>query len=446
MCVVWLTHCGITKRISWVKSNLGMLETTIPNQLNENHAYKDIYEQFVNEASFLWILRSIAINEPHNDINDIIALENRIVAQLDGLMTSLEIGWEVCEEALELSEPGEVFTATIIAMRSHESSKVKLAVDVGLSSSSTMRGLISAMGWLSDDIADLWIERFLNGKDLKHKYIGIAACSVRRTDPGNALLSIFKREDCIQDINLYSRAIRLVGELRRQDCMPFISKEINSDDKLIRFWANWSAVLLGQHSSIENLKSYVLTNNVLQDLAIQLAFRVLAIDSAREWISELSKDESQIRAVIKAIGVLGDPHAVNWLINKMSDPLYAKLAAESFSYITGVDFDNNKLSITEPENYPTIPNDDMYDDIVGLDEDENLAFPDADKVTSIWQKYGQKFIVGKRYFMGQLITSELLKERLQNGTQRQRHAAALELAINENGIPLINTRAKVSTI
>jgi len=423
-----------------------MLETSIPNHLNMNNPYRNIYEQYVNEASFLWILRSIAVNEPHNDINDIMELENRIDAQLNGLMTSMEIGWEVCEEGLVLCEPGEVFTATIIAMRSHESTKVKLAVDVGLSSSSTMHGLISAMGWLSEDIANTWIERFLSGKDLRHKYLGIAACSARRKDPGDTLLSILKREDCIQDVMLYSRSLRLVGELRRQDCMPFIAKAINSDDQIIRFWANWSAVLLGQYSSIENLKPYVLKPGALQEMAVQLAFRVLAVDSAREWISELSKDKNQIRAVIKAIGVLGDPHAVNWLINKMKDPLYAKLAAESFAYITGVDFDNNKLSITEPDNYPVIPSDDIYDDIVGLDDDENLAYPDSDKVASIWQKYGQKFIVGKRYFMGELITSEVLKVKLQNGTQRQRHAAALELAINENGMPLMNTRAKALKI
>ncbi len=420
-----------------------MLDQSIPNHPAMHHAYHNIYEQYVHEASFLWILRSIAVGEPHNDINDILTIENRIVVQLDGLMTSMDLGWQVCEQALEILEPGEMFTAMNIAMRSHDSAKIKIAVDAGLSSKAALPGLVSAMGWLTNDIANSWIERFLNGKDMRHKYLGIAACSVRRTDPGDALLAILKREDCIQDVNLYSRALRLVGELRRQDCMPLINGAINSDNDVSQFWANWSAILLGQHANVSYLKPYVFKPGALQDKAIQLAFRVLPVEKAREWISEMAKDEKQSRAVIKSIGVLGDPHAVNLLINKMNDPLYAKLAGEAFMYITGVDFQSNNLVISEPDDYPQIPTDDTYDDIVGLDEDENLPFPDAEKVTSIWQKYGQKFIVGKRYFMGKLITPEFLKECLQNGTQRQRHAAALELAVNESGLPLLNTRARV---
>ena len=402
------------------------------------------YEQYINESSFLWILRSISINEPHNDSNDIAALEGRIEAQLNGLMTSIDIGWQAAEQALELQEPGEVFTATVIAMRSHDSSKIKTAVDAGLNSPVALKGLISAMGWLPNDLANTWIDRFLSGKDMLHKYLGVAACSVRRFDPGDTLITILKREDCANDSLLYSRALRLVGELRRQDCMPFVNKAVNHEDQDIRFWANWSAILLGQHSNVSNLKSYVFDAGKLQDKAIQITFRLLPIDEARQWISDLSKNDKQIRAVIKSVGVLGDPHAVNWLINKMNEPLYAKLAGESFTYITGVDFEKSELNIKQPDDYPMIPNDEIDDDIVNLDEDENLPYPDANKVISIWQKYGQKFVVGKRYFMGQLITLEVLKHYLSNGMQRQRHAAALELALSENGMPLVNTYGKVT--
>jgi len=328
-------------------------------------------------------------------------------------------------------------------MRTHDAAKIKQAVNAGLTSSAATKGLVSAMGWLSNDIVKPWIERFINGKDMQHKYLGIAACSVRRIDPGEVLTTILKREDCTQNVNLHARALRLVGELRRQDCLPFLNNAIKSENKTIQFWANWSALLLGQHASTDNLKSYVFKSNEFQDKAIQPAFRVLNIDTAREWISELSNEEKQVRAVIKAIGVLGDPHAINWLITKMENPLYAKLAAESFTYITGVDFANNNLSITEPHEYPTIPTDNLDDEFIALDEDENLPYPDVEKVKQIWQKYGQKFIDGKRYFMGQLITPELLKERLQNGTQRQRHAAALELALSDNTLPYINTHARV---
>ncbi|MCF6324606.1 MAG: TIGR02270 family protein [Gammaproteobacteria bacterium] len=420
-----------------------MTDQPMTNFQRAQAVYNDIYEQYANGASFLWLLRSISVNQPHFDAHDLLELEQRIAAQLDGLMTSVDIGWQVCEEALERQGAGEVFTAMVVAMRSHEGRKIQLAVEVGLETDRTMPGLISAMGWLPEEIATPWMARFLNGKEMSHKYLGLATCSVRRHDPGELLTHILQRDDCQQHEKLYARALRLVGELRRQDCMPVINRGMSADSDAISFWSHWSAVLLGHRASVQQLKSTVFNPGPYQSLAIQLVFRTLPIDEAREWISTLSEDEAQARAVIKAIGVLGDPHAVNWLISKMEEPSLAKLAGESFAYITGVDLEKQQLVIDEPDNYPVIPADDTDDHHVELDEDENLPYPDVDKITTQWRHHGQNFIVGRRYFMGQIITPEFLKSTLTSGTQRQRHAAAMELALNESDVCLPNTCARV---
>lgn len=421
-----------------------MQELSIPDFLHKQPVYRDIYEQYATNAAFLWILRSIAVDQPHYNGNDILALEQRIDAQLNGLMSSADVGWSVCEQALELAEPGEVFTAMIVAMRSHESSKIQRAVEVGLKSDNCVQGLISALGWLPGEIVDPWIQRFVQGKEMGHKLLGLAACSIRRQDPGEALNDILQRAVCQQHEKLYARALRLIGELRRQDCMSALQSAIYHKSDAIRFWSNWSAVLLGHKANLRQLKPFVLdASSPYQVLALQLAFRVLTVEQARQWISELATDAKQIRIVIKATGILGDPHAVNWLIGKMADAKLAKLAGEAFSFITGIDLVKDELIMQQPLVHPMHPNDDIYDDNLDLDEDENLPYPDAKKVLILWRNHGQKFIVGRRYFIGQPITSNYLKSILLNGSQRQRHAAAIELAVNENGMQLPNTRAKV---
>ena len=422
---------------------LTAMDLSIPNYLRTRNAYRDIYEQYVTEASFLWVLRDIAVNQPHYEPADILELEQRIQAHLDGLMTSVDIGWDVCEAALELREPGEVFTAMNIAVRSHEMQKIQAAVEAGLESDTAFRGLSSALAWLSAEHAQPWIDKFLQGKDMNHKHLGISACSLRRQDPGEVLNNIFKRQDCLEHGKLYARAIRLVGELRRQDCMPVLNQAIRSDDEDIAFWASWSAVLLGDIKAVENLKSFLTGEKRYQDKALQIIFRVLPVETAREWISELAADETNTRAVIKATGILGDPHAVNWLISKMQDMRLAKLAGESFSFITGIDLEKHNLAIDGPENYPVIPNNETDDENVDLDEDENLPFPDVEKVAAIWRRHGQQFIVGRRYFLGRPINAELLKDKVAQSFQRQRHAAALELALLDSSEPLINTRARI---
>ncbi len=406
-------------------------------------AYSEIFDQFVDNTSFLWILRSIAVEQPHYSPADVRELEQRIEAQLGGLMTSIEQSWETCLEALELNQPGETFTAAVLAFRSHDVRKIQIAIEVGLTNDETEKGLISAMGWLPGRLVHSWMEKFLGSKDLNHKYLAIAACSVRRENPGEALIRILDRDDCKQHEKLYCRALRLIGELRRQDLMPYLNEAMESEHADVIFWSNWSVILLGNRSAAENLKPYVFKKGTHQQKAIDIVFRVLPMGPARQWIADLGKDISHTRSVLKATGVLGDPHAVNWLISKMQQPSASQLAAESFTYITGIDLESNQMNLQDPPPTDQHPNEDADDDDVSLDEDENLPWPDAEKVKQIWMNHGRNFIAGQRYFMGRNITPELLRDRLVNASQRQRHAAALELALIDSGTPLQNTRTKV---
>ena len=409
---------------------------------NPERAYYDVFERGAIDAAFLWNLRSIAVDQPHYTSADLAALEQRLDAQLDLIMSSHELGWQACEAALELQQPGETFTAAVIALRSHDVGKIQTAIQSGLVGKQSVKGLISALGWLPAEIAQPWAKRLLSGKDMQHKLLGMAACSVRRDDPGEILNDILKRDDCRLHLQLHARALRLVGELRRQDLMPALQMNISSKDQNLAFWANWSAILLGQNVLIKNLRPFVLSPGPHQARAIQLAFRVLPVEPGREWISALAKDPANLRAVITATGVLGDPHAVNWLISRMTDPQLARLAAEALTLITGIDLEKHKLTSSQPADQTTIPNDDAADHYVGLDDDENLFWPDVDKIASLWRQHGQHFLVGRRYFLGKAITPDWLKNRLQESPQRQRHAAALELALIDSQSRLINTRAR----
>ena len=419
--------------------------------------YKDFYEHNVDDASFLWILRSVKIEQPHYNAHEIYDLEQRIEARLDGLMTALEPAWQACEEALACQQSGEVFTAMVTAVRSHDSGKIKTAVDIGLENALATPGLISAMGWLPEALAAPWIERFLNSKDMAHQYLGLAACSVRRQNPGEYLTQALQHGDCRQHEKHYCRALRLSGELRRQNDLPALQQAIHDDNENIRFQATWSAVLLGHLASVPHLHNFVFNAGPYQHRAIQLAFRLLPVEQAREWIGTLSEDESQTRAVIKATGALGDPHAIHWLIGKMQAPGLAKLAGEAFTTITGIDLQTHQLVLETPHNItaidPADDNDndnemDMDDNMDGdssdQDDDENLPTPDPEKVAALWRRQSPHYIMGQRYFRGQPINATHLQAILTSGTQRQRHVAALELALlNKSDMPLPNTRARI---
>lgn len=400
------------------------------------------YSEYATEVAFLWMLRSLAVDQAHYARGDIADLEQRLTSNLDALLNAPVSGWAACEAALASGGAGEFFTALVMAIRSHNTLAIQTTVKLGLAHERGFEGLVSALGWLPDNLAGSWIHKFLNSKDLQHKYLGIAACSIRRYDPGDILVSILYREDCCRHANLYMRSLRLAGELRRREILPAIQKACAERNSDVRFWAVWSAILLGDLTQTTHLRKVVMYRGPYQDWAIQLAFRVLSVNAAHAWINAMAADGKNIRAVIKAIGVLGDPFAVNWLIQKMADPLLARLAAEAFTFITGIALIKNKLNCA-PADDKTLFVYDMLDDThVGIDEDEDLPWPDIVKVKLVWDKYRARYQPGRRYFLGKTITLDLLDVVLNKGSQRQRHAAALELALLDTQSQLQNTRGK----
>lgn len=419
------------------------MNAAIPSQVETVNPYGEIYEQFAVDAAFLWLLRSIAVNQPHYTVDDLAELEQRVDAQLDGLMSAPEDAWEICAAAMELQEPGEVFAGAVLAFRSLDIHKIQKAVESGLGGEQGCRGLVSALGWLPGRLCHSWIKKFLTSKDLDHKYLAVAACSARREDPREYLTQIFQRPDCVAHDKLYARSLRLVGELKRHDLMPALRIAMRAEDPDITFWANWSAVLLGDQSAADSLLPFVLHPNPYQAKAMDLAFRALPVEQARTWISSLAKNPAEIRNVIKATAALGDPHAVDWLIGQMRVPALTRLAGEAFTAITGIYLEEQQLALDDlPDLDEQLPSEDAEDENVDMDEDENLPFPDIDKVAAVWQKYYQRFDAGQRYFMGKSISAESLGQILKTGGQRHRRAAAMELALLQSNQLLINHAAK----
>ncbi len=419
--------------------------TNLPT--NFNSLFDHIHERYADDASFLWGLRSIAVNRPNYTAQDISELDNRIDSLTDGLMCTPEESWLVCDAALAIQQAGEVFAASVLAFRSLDVFKIQRVVEVGLSDNHACKGLISAMAWLPGRLVHSWIKKFLTSKDLNHKYLALAVCGARRENPREFLEVILQREDCIAHQKLHTRALRLIGELKRFDLAHVLNVAMLSDDADTVFWANWSTILLGDKSAAMNLQEVVLKNNNHQLRAIELVFRVLPLDVARTWISLLAQDPVNSRLVIQATANLGDPQAVNWLIAQMRLPAMSRIAGEAFTTITGIDLQTNKLALEELPDLNNLLPEASEDEGVELNDDEYLVFPDVNKVAAIWQKYQHRFISGQRYFMGQVLslsseTSERLRQIYATANQRQRRMAALELALVEPSQFLLNYAEK----
>jgi uncharacterized protein (TIGR02270 family) len=145
--------------------------------------------------------------------------------------------------------------------------------------------------------------------------------------------------------------------------------------------------------------------------------------------------------VIQATGIIGDPASVPWLIEQMAEPPLARVAGEAFSMITGVDLAYDDLERDWPEGFEAGPTESAEDDDVALDADEDLAWPAPDLLAQWWVDHQADYRAGSRYLCGRPIDRDNCLAVLQQGMQRQRRAAALELALLSPERPLFNTAA-----
>ena len=398
---------------------------------------KSIVEQHAEEAAFLWLQRELAIGRPHYNLKGLAQLDDRVEAHIDGLRISGDAGWEMCKEALDdFKQPGEVFAAALLAFEGDDGQRVDEVLKVALEAPENWRALISALGWLSDEDYQRWVPGLLTANDLSYRRLAIAASVIHRQDSATALAAAL--DDPEPDFQ--ARALRAVGELKRRDLLPVLQK-FTSDDPACQFWATWSAVLLGDKAALNNLNTFVTADSAFLEQALQIMLRLMDVPNSTKWLSDFTQGPEVLRHAVLGAGIIGDPMYIPWLINLMTVPEVSRVAGEAFSMITGVDLAYDNLEGEWPEGFEAGPTENPADEDVAMDSDEDLPWPEPNLIQAWWEKNKNQFRTGVRYLVGKPITVEHCQQILNTGSQRQRRAAALELALLQKDEPLFNTSA-----
>ena len=396
-----------------------------------------IIDQHAEEAAFLWLLRSDAVSAPHYDLEDLSGLDERVEAHIDGLRVAGDYAWEVCEANLEFKEAGELFIATVLALESNNTKQLKTVYEVLKENTELQNGFVSALGWVEPNFLEGKVSGFLASKDPYWRMIGIAACTVQRVDPKDYLTQGIKSGDH----KLCCQSLKAAGVFGRTDLMGDIHKLIANDDPEIRFWSSWAAVLCGdREEALQCLISLVKEDGLHTEKAISLLLRSLQNQQAKDFLA-LLKDQAKLRKVIQGIGIRGEVDYIPWLIDQMQIPELSRIAGESFTFITGVDLAYDDLEMDQPEGFEAGPTEDPEDGNTDLDEDEDLPWPDFELVRGWWESNRGQFDSGTRYLMGKPISHENCLSVLKEGMQRQRKAAATELALMDADAVLFESSA-----
>ena len=397
-----------------------------------------IVTQHAEETSFLWVQRGAAVRSPHFSLRHLARQDERVAAHIDGLRVAGEAGLRACEAQSVPQEPGAVFAAMVLALEIKHLARIERIFSLAEALPPMQAGLISAFGWVSSQFLQGTVKELLAARSAFHRRVGVACCAMHGIYPGRPL------DVAIDDADpeLRERALRAAGELSRRDLLSLCQQRLRDEDTTCRFGAAWSSVLLGdRREAVEALKVFSLFPGFLQEQALQLGLKVMALHDAHALLKALAQETPNLRAVIQGTAVVGDPFYVPWLIKQMNDGKTARLAGESFSLITGLDLAYLDLDRKPPEDFEPGPNDNPDDSDVSMDPDDSLPWPDPAKIQAWWDTNKSRFTEGVRYFMGAHVTREHCIHVLKEGYQRQRIAAAQYLCLLQPGTQLFPTSA-----
>ena len=406
--------------------------------LNVSHAIPAVLAQHLEAAVHLGGARLRLLSAPHVTLRQLRRSDDRLTAHLDGLTVAGEAGKEVLVSALAETGVAEVFVVGASALVSGDRRQIERLLAIGAAVPAALPGLTAAFGWAEPAQLQGLVSELLRADSATARLVGLSACARHRVDPG---LRLHKGlED--SDPGVRARALRTAGELGLSALVSTCAAATGTSDEGCRFWAAWSAVLLGdRRPALEVLASIGSMPGPFQARASNLAIQAMNIGSARAYLESTARDPASLRRLMLGTGLLGDPAHVPWLIELMSDDSLARPAGEAFSLVTGANLAALDLERKPPEEFESGPDDNPEHSNVEMDDDDGLPWPDTARIQAWWDANSSHFQPGVRHFMGEALNAAHCAQVLRVGFQRQRIAAALHLSLLNPGTSLFEWRA-----
>lgn len=299
------------------------------------------------DAAFLFVQRRREIEGQDFDETDLGRRDQRLSANLDGLIAAGQAGWDMaCEVAEEAPGRGEIFTLAALALVLGEDALVDQAVQTGLGSGRRGRtGLSGAVARTDAARLGALVTRWLGSADAGLRWLGLAALSHHRADAGGAL-AIHLGDP---DPPVRARAARLAGEVGRQDLLPRLAELEGDPDCGME--AGLARLRLGARDGMEALEADIRAAPEAPEACRALDTALLANggQAARDILSRLMKTPETHALALSRTGVTGDRTILDWLLREMEDPDRAVEAGFAFRDLVPVNVDDAGLFTNDPD-------------------------------------------------------------------------------------------------
>jgi uncharacterized protein (TIGR02270 family) len=403
-------------------------------------------------ATRWWRRESAYIAHWRTRFDELVEFDQMIDAHLDGLLEAGSLGMELAEKGLAHQAPdlsGDIFAAYALALLAQDELVVRHFFKSTDAMPDKALALSGVFTWNDTPIVSQVLQAHLNAPNVHWQDAALAQLHAHGLSGGTVLRSHLKAAPN----GLSARALRTAGECGRTDLLPDIQywlalqdftppdssatvpAAMVTDPHLIRFWAAWSCVLLGdrQELAIQILQATLqqAADSALHSVALRLLCLVLPESDLSSYLQKLAHGYFNPALLLLAIGWSGNVGYADWLIEQMRIPAHARMAGEAFRLITGFDAEENDAVLEEPpETASEVATPDKF-----------YPWPDAGLVAAWWRDNAAAYDEQPRLLLGEPLTLPWLDEILDEGEQAHRELAALHRAVLRPGACLLPTHA-----
>lgn len=400
----------------------------------------DVVEEHLQEASFFWRQWERALFSSEESLDDVAGGdEHRLKMHLDALLVAGgAISQRVLRPALEATDDFIAGPAAYALLESMGQQALPPVLDALVNAEDEKRReLCRAVALSSRPDLDAALIQALPRYEAPLQALLVKCLASRHADAGSVLESLYPNENT----SLRAAVIQASRHTEHGRAHRLVQRGLEESHPQVRDAALLTGLILGSRAAWWQCRSAVRTQSPqLRGLLLALG---MSGDPAEVEVLLSAMEQPSLRtSAIQALGLSGQRAAADALLGVLTTQ-EAVLAAESFSAITGL-----------------VMSSDLIEEATSSDDDEPAGQWEsspwgprapairgrvrADRVDAWWKNARSRFEPGRRYLQGHLWTPELLIQALEVLPTRRRPPLALELAIRTQGAVNVETTAWTS--
>ncbi len=301
------------------------------NQIGDEALYfsRDLYEEHLENASFLYGSRLYLLNAPHVSWLDAAPVEGRLQAQLEALALGDELSVEVCHDKINTGRRGVLYAAVRLFCHLGRVDEIKEIIDgLDAENSRHLTEITHALCHGLPTACHDMLRDMMTSRDSMMIRMAAEIIGYHRLPMTNELMEVLNGNQTA----LSAAVVRAVGRLRPREARSYlldIVKQNHTEEAMI-YEACLALLRIGEKSLVKPLLQNNATGN-RRYLIMGLCGNVTDVPLLQEIaLSAAACDESLL-----ALGLLGDMSSVDLLIKVMHDPQRSEAASLSLNLLTG---------------------------------------------------------------------------------------------------------------